>query len=129
MRFLKSVLILGFCLVLITFAGCSPTVADSDDLSEEDSTTPSTPSIDTGTCLGECLDFCKQWCPECTVCNCEEGPVTSSSGETCLGQCFDFCEQWYDACQECVEEETCDPCQQEEEESEEGCAGGNCPLG
>ena len=133
MRFLKLVLILSLCLVLLTaLAGCSPTVADLEGTPEEDSTTTPTtpttpPSIDTTACLKECLDFCAEWCQSCTVCNCEEGPVTLPGGETCLGQCFGFCEEWYDACQECEEEETCQPCQPQEE-PEEGCAGGNCPI-
>ncbi|HPZ40544.1 MAG TPA: hypothetical protein PLB53_07525, partial [Candidatus Atribacteria bacterium] len=130
MRFLKLVLILSLCLVLLTtLAGCSPAGADLEGTSQEDSTTPSTQtttpstqtttpsttSIDTTACLKECLDFCAEWCQSCTVCNCEEGAVTLSGGETCLGQCFDLCEEWYNVCQECEEEETCQPCQPQEE--------------
>lgn len=129
MQVLRLVLALLLTLCLTGFSifasGCLFTALDSQNSENPLQTNEEQSSIDTLSCLEDCLSFCAQWCEGCTVCSCEEGSVVLD-GTTCLSQCSAFCEDWYSVCQEC-EEETCSTCQ-EPSESEAGCPTGNCPL-
>jgi len=122
-----SFLILAVCLGVFSIfnAGCLFAALGSPNPESTSQADAQQSSIDTLSCLEDCLSFCAQWCEGCTVCSCEEGSVVLD-GTTCLSQCSAFCEEWYNVCQQC-EEETCQTCQ-ESPENEVGCSTGNCPL-